>query len=40
MLALGGGFTVALLSGCDSAGVTDIVFGALQLAFGIIDVAT
>lgn len=31
---------LCLLSGCDDAGVTDIVFGALQLAFGIVDVAT
>jgi len=31
---------LGLLSGCDDAGVTDIVFGALRLAFGIVDVAT
>jgi hypothetical protein len=37
LLGLGG---LSLLSGCDEAGVTDIVFGALQLAFGIVDVAT
>ncbi|MCP4590431.1 MAG: hypothetical protein GY842_06795 [bacterium] len=31
---------VGLLSGCDGGGVYDIVNGSLQLAFGIVDVAT
>ena len=31
---------LGLISGCDEAGVTDIVFGSLQLAFGIVDAAT
>ncbi len=35
--SLGG---LALISGCDSGGVSDIVFGSLQLAFGIVDLAT
>jgi len=32
--------TAALCGGCDGGGVYDIVWGALQLAFGIVDVAT
>ena len=37
---LGGIGILGLISGCDEAGVTDIVFGSLQLALGIVDVAT
>ncbi len=29
-----------LCTGCDSEGVTDIVFGALRMAFGIVNVST
>jgi len=29
-----------LVPGCDGGGVADIVFAALQLAFGIVEVAT
>lgn len=32
--------TAMLCGGCDGGGVYDIVWGALQLAFGIVDVAT
>jgi len=32
--------TLGLVGGCDDAGVVDIVYGALQLAFGIVNVAT
>lgn len=32
--------TAVLCGGCDGGGVYDIVWGALQLAFGIVDVAT
>ena len=32
--------SLSLLSGCDEAGVTDIVFGSPQLALGIVDAAT
>ncbi|MCP4248285.1 MAG: hypothetical protein GY778_14660 [bacterium] len=39
--ALFGGIgMLGLISGCDEAGVTDVVFGSLQLAFGIVDLAT
>ena len=40
LLILAGTCTLALATGCDSKGVTDIVFGSLQLAFGIVDLAT
>ena len=29
--------SLGLVGGCDDGGVTDIVFGSLQLAFGIVD---
>ena len=31
---------LGLIGGCDGGGVTDIVFGSLRLALGIVDVAT
>jgi len=31
---------LGLITGCDSSGVFDIVWGSLQLALGIVDVAT
>ncbi len=31
---------LGLLCGCDEGGVTDIVFGSLRLAFGIVELAT
>ena len=31
---------MTLVGGCDGSGVGDIIYGALQLAFGIITVAT
>lgn len=37
---LGGMGVLGLVSGCDQAGVTDVVFGSLQLALGIVDLAT
>ncbi len=40
LLMLAGTCTLALAAGCDSKGVTDVVFGSLQLAFGIVDLAT
>ena len=40
LLILAGTCTLALTTGCDSKGVADIVFGSLQLAFGIVDLAT
>ena len=40
IMALLGACLIGMASGCDEEGVTDIVWGSAQLAYGIVDVAT
>ena len=40
VVSLLGAWVLGMASGCDEAGVADIVWGSAQLAYGIVDVAT
>ena len=40
IMAVLGFCLIGMTSGCDEAGVADIVWGSARLAYGIVDVAT